>query len=799
MKSLSTRRCAKAPGLVTAATLLCIHASPVAASGSRTAAHQPEVARAPDAPSRSVPIRPTGISHANVLWDSPTEDSIWARGANYKASFDAAGATYYPAFGARAPANAPHSFSPDVVTIGDAVIPFERGVTAERDGDRVWFDRGAFVEIYDLAPSSMEQSFVFDEIPGSGDLVLHIPVDSSLEARDSGSALEFRGDFGRVTYGRAIAFDAGGRRVDAATTLDGGSITIRVDAEFLADVTLPLVIDPTVGTLQLPGTTDDDYSADVSFDHWNQVWFVVWEQRYSATDTDVYCQTFDYFGMPLATATVDFTTDRWESPRCANNAAAHQFLVVAAVTSGSTKSIMGRRATPNAALLSLGPQFTISNADAGDKLAPDVGGDTYNGPLTEYCVVYTRVNPGGYTEIGVTNVRNDMVILGTHYIPGAGGVFGADDTQPSIAKATGGNYWLLAWRRAVNIENGDIWAAYLDYDGTLALGPNAVTPGTILAESNPCASSPTPGIAHAVIAYQGSLQGSPNRDIYVASMIGASVQETVNLTTLEGTGLNARDQIEPSVDCDGRHFVVAYSEFNPNFLHYDVYASDVYLAGSTIGLRQAHVQVQGFGLSERRANVAAEHGVGGWNGMHAIVYDFEQNSTDHDVFGNRFETLSGGTFAATCFGDGTGTACPCGNFGSAGRGCASSVSASGALLEVVSGTPTPVGDSIVVRASGLPSTATCLFFQGTTLPPGTTFGDGLRCVAGTVVRLATKTASAGVAQYPNGGSDVPISMRGLIPSDGGRRGYQVWYRNSASFCTASTFNLTNGLRIDWAR
>lgn len=31
----------------------------------------------------------------------------------------------------------------------------------------------------------------------------------------------------------------------------------------------------------------------------------------------------------------------------------------------------------------------------------------------------------------------------------------------------------------------------------------------------------------------------------------------------------------------------------------------------------------------------------------------------------------------------------------------------------------------------------------------------------------------------------------------GWRYYQVWYRNSASFCTGGTFNLSNGVAIDW--
>jgi hypothetical protein len=29
------------------------------------------------------------------------------------------------------------------------------------------------------------------------------------------------------------------------------------------------------------------------------------------------------------------------------------------------------------------------------------------------------------------------------------------------------------------------------------------------------------------------------------------------------------------------------------------------------------------------------------------------------------------------------------------------------------------------------------------------------------------------------------------------RTYQCWYRNAAVFCTASTFNLTNGGQVTW--
>jgi len=41
-----------------------------------------------------------------------------------------------------------------------------------------------------------------------------------------------------------------------------------------------------------------------------------------------------------------------------------------------------------------------------------------------------------------------------------------------------------------------------------------------------------------------------------------------------------------------------------------------------------------------------------------------------------------------------------------------------------------------------------------------------------------------------------VSQRGLVTTPG-LRTYQVWYRNAAAFCSASTFNLTNGLSVSW--
>jgi hypothetical protein len=150
-----------------------------------------------------------------------------------------------------------------------------------------------------------------------------------------------------------------------------------------------------------------------------------------------------------------------------------------------------------------------------------------------------------------------------------------------------------------------------------------------------------------------------------------------------------------------------------------------------------------------------------------------------------------------CFGDGTSTACPCGNAGATGNGCASSVNALGGHLGT-SGSASLAADTLVLGGSGMPNSSV-LYFQGTTQLNGglgAMFGDGLRCAGGTIIRLGTKTNVAGASQYPAAG-DASVSVRGAVTAPGTRT-YQVWYRNAAAFCTPSTFNLSNGVAITWS-
>jgi hypothetical protein len=198
------------------------------------------------------------------------------------------------------------------------------------------------------------------------------------------------------------------------------------------------------------------------------------------------------------------------------------------------------------------------------------------------------------------------------------------------------------------------------------------------------------------------------------------------------------------------------------------------------------------------------------------VYDDHQGSGRDLYVGGRIDRAGGepvsgiakwegcgGTGVPFCFGDGSlSSACPCGNTGASGHGCASSVVAAGGLL-AASGAANP--DTVVLAASELPSGVSCIFLQGDGLVgAGAVFGDGVRCAGGHLVRLALKSATGGAAAFPGAG-DPSITARsaalGAPIAPTSSRFYQVYYRdNDPVFCPApsgNTWNVTNGMQIHW--
>jgi hypothetical protein len=170
----------------------------------------------------------------------------------------------------------------------------------------------------------------------------------------------------------------------------------------------------------------------------------------------------------------------------------------------------------------------------------------------------------------------------------------------------------------------------------------------------------------------------------------------------------------------------------------------------------------------------------------------------YDIVWAVIQVGSGMTATPFCFGDGSGTACPCANHSpvGAGEGCLTSFGVGGKLT--VTGNASLAADTVVLAGSQMPN-APALYFQGTTQVNGglgSLFGDGLRCAGGTVVRLKQITNAGGASQYPEAG-DPSVSVRGLVTMPGSRT-YQIWFRNNAPFCTPDGWNLTNGVEVPWS-
>ena len=133
-----------------------------------------------------------------------------------------------------------------------------------------------------------------------------------------------------------------------------------------------------------------------------------------------------------------------------------------------------------------------------------------------------------------------------------------------------------------------------------------------------------------------------------------------------------------------------------------------------------------------------------------------------------------------------------------GHGCANTADPRGAQL-TATGTASP--DTIVLTSKGEIASSLSVFLQGNaTASSGILFGDGVRCVAGTMKRLYTLHATGHIASAP-GPSDPSITAQSASHGDtilpGTSRYYQVYYRDPSSTCTGLGFNVSNGMKIDW--
>lgn len=737
------------------------------------------------------------IDFTRVHVDEPGDGRTWVRGRTYKASFDGESATYIPFLGSDAPRNFPVRVALESATVGGADIALEtRGVT--HAGRAITIDRGAIREVWHMGLDSAEQTFEIAERPAHGGaLELRIALDTELSvcASDDGFALD--GAHGGVRIGRATAIDRDGRRLDVATRFDGARFAIDVPADFVTTARYPLVVDPVYSTNSLEGFTNECSVPDVANSGVNGEFGAVYEYAFSSTDADLY--TVDlYYGIPVAGSGtwVDSTTALWQLPRIAHNGLQDTYLVVAQTrATTSTPAQIHCRAR----YAGTGTQFAqvlVQNNALGSCFYADVGGDPVLVGPTYFLTAWTR-------NFGPTDWDVHARLIEWNGTPVGGPIFLSNtssfDWRPSVSKTDGRapfstQKWNVVWMRNATSSNIDVYGAQVQWDGVVT-APEFIVDANFYSDTYPSASSPLDaafGPRPWMVAFQ---RFTADSDIWVSVFSESTLVATADLSLLENAAL-FEQQIQPDVDSNGQRFVVAYSEsYLGSSTDRDAYVSTLAYGENGLRLDESHVNIDFSARDTYGIQVAC--GVNDANygfGVYGLAWS-QYGSGPGDVFSGAYYEPN--TIESFCAGDGSAGACPCGNTGATGRGCANSVTTGAGLYP--SGTTSVSADTFSLQAFGLPTTTPCLFFQGTIgNSTGVSFGDGLRCVSGTVVRIGTKTASSGNAVYPQAG-DVPISVRGLVPAVGAQRAYQAWYRNAASFCTASTFNTSSGVRVTWLR
>jgi Tol biopolymer transport system component len=261
-----------------------------------------------------------------------------------------------------------------------------------------------------------------------------------------------------------------------------------------------------------------------------------------------------------------------------------------------------------------------------------------------------------------------------------------------------------------------------------------------------------------------------------------------------------------SISADGRY--VAFSSAAINLVPGDTNLSD-----------DVFVRDRQSGTTERVSVDSSGTQGNGWSNYPSISADgryvaFTSGATNlvpgdtnlyEDAFVRERNTMH---FTSLCDpGVGGVIACPCQNppIGPP-RGCDNSAATGGAILSA-SGFAELSLDNLVFTTSGETPTALSIVVQGSALvSSGLVYGQGVRCLGGTLKRLYVKTASAGSITAPNfGAGDPTVSARSAALGDpiqpGQSRWYLVYYRDPIvlDLCpSTSTFNATQTGEVAWA-
>ncbi|MBL8725140.1 MAG: hypothetical protein JNK49_13910 [Planctomycetes bacterium] len=261
-------------------------------------------------------------------------DGLLGCGNDYVVRFDTSGAHFTPVLGADAPAVAPLRLALQAIHRGGTVLPCDLQDAPAQAGDTAVYDRSPSIrERYELRDDGMEQSFVFDALPGRGELVVRCRLGGlgkfAAPAADGG--LDFvRAGQRLAQMGTVTGIDANGARAQGAIRHEGDFVELSLPAWFVDQAKMPLVLDPFVSTAQgISVVTANDSAPHTVWHAQLQRWLCVFERAVSSTQKDVMIRPLAPNGslgslLPVASVAGSFS----RAPRIAYHTGSNRCLVV---------------------------------------------------------------------------------------------------------------------------------------------------------------------------------------------------------------------------------------------------------------------------------------------------------------------------------------------------------------------------------------------------------------------------------------------------------------------------------------
>lgn len=261
-------------------------------------------------------------------------DGLLGCGNDYVVRFDTSGAHFTPVLGADAPAVAPLRLALQAIHRGGTVLPCDLQDAPAQAGDTAVYDRSPSIrERYELRDDGMEQSFVFDALPGRGELVVRCRLGGlgkfAAPAADGG--LDFvRAGQRLAQMGTVTGIDANGARAQGTIRHEGDFVELSLPAWFVDQAKMPLVLDPFVSTAQgISVVTANDSAPHTVWHAQLQRWLCVFERAVSSTQKDVMIRPLAPNGslgslLPVASVAGSFS----RAPRIAYHTGSNRCLVV---------------------------------------------------------------------------------------------------------------------------------------------------------------------------------------------------------------------------------------------------------------------------------------------------------------------------------------------------------------------------------------------------------------------------------------------------------------------------------------